>query len=77
MSDDDAPSFWDVVVGIDLDDWMRADSGEQIRWLAYLRDHPMPGPPVPPRPGPCDSCITGASFGSRFTSSICGGFDCR
>jgi Ser/Thr protein kinase RdoA (MazF antagonist) len=36
---------WDSIVGIPLDDWRKADTPEQIHWLTWLRDHPMPAPP--------------------------------
>jgi hypothetical protein len=70
-----ADDAWDAIVGIDLNDWMRADSGEQVRWLAHLRDHPMAEQGPRPRVT-CDACIEVADFGSRRVRRI-PGHDCR
>lgn len=64
-------SAWDAVVGIDLDDWMRADTAEQVRWLIELRDHPMPEQGPPPCSCPPPS-IALPSFGSRAVPMVRG-----
>jgi len=66
------PSSWDRIVGIDLDEWMRADTPEQVEWLAWLRDHPMPQQ----GPAPC-SCeqIEITSYGDGVVRHVRGRVD--
>lgn len=64
-------SAWDAIVGVDLDDWMRADTAEQIAWLIWLRDHPLPAQGPPPCTCPPPS-IAMPSVGSLFVPMVRG-----
>jgi hypothetical protein len=35
---------WDMIVGIPIEDWMRATTVTELDWLLHLRDNPMPLP---------------------------------
>lgn len=34
--------LWDEVVGIPLDDWLRATTVTELEWLRWLRENPRP-----------------------------------